>query len=200
MNLPFNWFDLVVLVVMIVGMQRGRKHGMSEELISLLKWLTIMFACAIMYEPLGIAISTSPVFNLLSSYLMAYLGIALVIAALFAALKSMVGGKLLGSDVFGRSEFYLGMFAGMIRFICILVVGLALLDARAYNSAEIRADIKYQNDVYGSNFFPKLYTVQAQVFESSLCGPWIKNNLAFLLIKPTAPEKKELKKKETPLL
>jgi uncharacterized membrane protein required for colicin V production len=199
MNLPFNWFDLVVLVVMIVGMQRGRKHGMSEELVSLLKWLAILFGCAVLYQPLGVAISASPVFNLLASYLMAYLGTALVIAALFAVLKSAVGGKLLGSDVFGRSEFYLGMMAGMIRFVCILVVALALLGARAYNSAEIRADIKYQNDVYGSNFFPKLYTVQSQVFENSLCGPWIKNNLAFLLIKPTAPEKKELKKKETPL-
>jgi uncharacterized membrane protein required for colicin V production len=199
MNLPFNWFDLLVLVVLIVGMQRGRKHGMSEELISLLKWLAIVMVCAVAYQPLGTAIATSNVFNLLSGYLMAYLGTALVIAALFAGLKTAMGGKLLGSDVFGRSEFYLGMFAGMVRFICVLIVALALLAARAYSTTEIRADIKYQNDVYGSNFFPKLYTVQSQVFDNSLCGPWIKNNLAFLLIKPTTPEKKELKKKETPL-
>ena len=199
MNLPFNWFDLVVLVILIVGMQRGRKHGMSEELICLLKWMAIVLVCSIVYQPLGVAIATSPVFNLLSGYLMAYLGTALVVAALFAALKHAMGGKLLGSDVFGRSEFYLGMMAGMVRFVCILIVGLALLDARAYNAAEIRADVKYQNDLYGSSFFPKLYTLQAQVFQNSLCGPWIKDNLAFLLIKPTAPEKKELKRKETAL-
>jgi uncharacterized membrane protein required for colicin V production len=195
-TLPFNWFDLVIVVVIIVGMQRGRKHGFSEELICLLKWLTIVFACAVMYLPLGTAIAASPAFNILSGYLIAYLGTALVIAALFAVLKSVLGGKLVGSDVFGRSEFYLGMFAGMIRFTCMLIVALALLGARAYNPAEIRDDVKYQNDVYGSNFFPKLYTVQAQVFDSSLSGPWIKTNLTFLLIKPTAPEKKELKRKD----
>jgi hypothetical protein len=30
-------------------------------------------------------------------------------------------------------------------------------------------------------------------------GPWIKDNLAFLLIKPTAPENKELHQKEAKL-
>jgi uncharacterized membrane protein required for colicin V production len=199
MSLPFNWFDLLIVVVLFAGLHRGRKHGMSEELISLLKWLAIMFGCALLYQPLGDAIATSSVFNHLTGYLIAYLGVALIIAALFALFKTAIGGKLVGSDVFGRSEFYLGMLAGMVRFCCLLIIGLALLNARAYTSAEIRADVRYQNDVYGSTFFPKLYTVQSQVFDSSLTGPWIKTNLSFLLIKPTEPEKKELKQKEIQL-
>jgi len=200
MNLPFNWFDLLVVVVVFVGLSRGRKHGMSEELVSLFKWLAILFGCAALYQPVGSAIATSSVFNTLWGYLIAYIGIALIIAALFAVFKTAIGGKMVGSDVFGRSEFYLGMIAGMVRFCCLLIVGLALLNARAYNSAEIHADVKYQNDLYGSTFFPKLYTVQAQVFENSLAGPWIKTNLSFLLIKPTENEKKELRKaKEAPL-
>jgi uncharacterized membrane protein required for colicin V production len=194
MNLPFNWFDLLVIVVVVVGLSRGRKHGMSEELVSLLKWLTILFGCAFLYQPVGNMIATSSVFNTLSGYLIAYLGIALIIAALFAVFKTTIGGKLIGSDAFGRSEFYLGMLAGMVRFSCLLIVGLALLNARAYTTAEIRADTKYQNDVYGSTFFPKLYSVQAQVFDNSLAGPWIKTNLSFLLIKPTEPETKEIRK------
>ena len=200
MNLPFNWFDILVVVVVFYGLSRGRKHGMSEELVSLLKWLTILFGCAALYQPIGNAIAASPAFNQLSGYLIAYLGVALIIAALFAIFKTMIGGKLVGSDTFGRSEFYLGMIAGMVRFCCLLIVGLALLNARAYSTAEIRADVKYQNDVYGSTFFPKLYSVQSQVFDNSLTGPWIKTNLAFLLIKPTEPEKKELRKeKEVPI-
>jgi hypothetical protein len=75
-------------------------------------------------------------------------------------------------------------------------MGLALLNARNFKQSEIRADIKYQNDVYGSTFFPKLYNIQSQVFKHSLTGPLIKDNLGFLLIKPTYPEKKELKRKE----
>ena len=45
-QLPINLFDLVVIAVLAVGIFRGRKHGMSEELLSLLKWLAILFGCA----------------------------------------------------------------------------------------------------------------------------------------------------------
>ena len=54
----------------------------------------------------------------------------------------------------------------------------------------------FQNDVYGSNFFPGLHSAQSVVFEQSLMGPWIKENLAFLLIKPTAPQDMAFKQKE----
>jgi uncharacterized membrane protein required for colicin V production len=194
--LPFNWFDLVVLAVLVFGLQRGRKRGMSEELTPFLKWLAIVVGCSLAYQPIGLAISGSPTFNELSGYLMAYLGIGLIIAALFALLKKLAGEKWVSSETFGRTEFYLGMFGGAVRYGCMLIAALALLNARAYSNAEVRADVKYQNDVYGSTFFPKLYSVQDQVFQRSLLGPWIKQNLGFLLIKSTEPEKKELKQKE----
>jgi hypothetical protein len=88
------------------------------------------------------------------------------------------------------------MVGGMVKFTCMLMAALALLNARAYNAVEIRADVKYQNDVYGNNFFPKLYSVQAQVFERSMMGPWIKNNLGSLLIASTAPQQKKLGQKD----
>jgi uncharacterized membrane protein required for colicin V production len=199
-QLPFNWFDLLVIVALLLGLRSGRTHGMSEELMMLLKWLALVLACAVFYEPVGSTISTtSPVFSLLNGYLIGYAAVALIIAALFSLFKKMVGGKLISSEAFGRSEFYLGMFAGMVRFSCVLIMGLALLHARSFEQSEISADVKYQNDMYGSNFFPKLYTIQAQVFDRSVAGPWIKNNLSFLLIKPTAPEKKELKRREVQL-
>jgi len=196
-KLPFNWFDLVIVIVLLVGIQRGRKRGMSEELLPLIKWLAIAFGAALVYEPVGRMIADgSPVFDLLFSYLMAYLGAALVIAILFAGIKRLLGGKLLGSDVFGRNEYYLGMLAGMARYTCMLVAALALLNARFFTPAEVQAENNYQQDVYGSNFFPTLHTLQSQVFERSLAGPWIKQQLGFLLIRPTLPEHKEIKQKE----
>lgn len=197
-DLPFNWFDVLVFVVLIVGIQRGRKHGLSEELLGTLKWMAIAVICAIAYGPIGTIVAQGSIINisLLSGYLMAYLVVGLALFAGFTMLKSALGGKLIGSDTFGGSEFYLGMAAGMVRFACILIAALALVNARYYNPAEIRAAQKYQNDVYGSNFFPAFYEVQAQVFEKSLSGPFIRNHLGFLLIKPTAPEVKEFQQKE----
>jgi hypothetical protein len=55
---------------------------------------------------------------------------------------------------------------------------------------------RFQDDVYGSNFFPTLHTLQATVFDKSLTGSWIKENLGFLLIEPTQPEDKQLHQKD----
>src|SRR5262245_53545427 len=117
LNLPVNWFDFLLVAVIVLGLRSGRKHGMSDELMSFLMWITILIACAFLYQPVGLMISQSTVFSLLSSYLMAYIGLGLIISGIFAYLKRGLGGKLVGSDVFGASEFYLGMLAGSIRCI-----------------------------------------------------------------------------------
>jgi hypothetical protein len=126
--------------------------------------------------------------------MMAYFCIALFMAVAFLVIKKMAHGKLVGSDVFGSGEYYLGMAAGMLRYTCILIFALSFLNAPLYTQSEIKADLKYQNDVYGSDFFPKLYTVQEEVFEKSFVGPHIRNELGFLLIKSTPDEKKEIRK------
>jgi uncharacterized membrane protein required for colicin V production len=195
--LPFNGFDVVLFIVLVVGIYRGRKQGMSGELMPLATWLAILLVCAVAYEPIGsLFTSETGLFSKLFCYIIAYVGTALVIVLLFAGVKRALGGKLLGSDLFGKAEYYLGMGSGLIRFACILLVVLAVLNARYYTVQEVKAEEKFQNDVYGSHFFPTLQNIQSTVFERSLTGPWIKENLSFLLIKPTAPENKELHQKD----
>jgi uncharacterized membrane protein required for colicin V production len=195
--LPFNFFDLAIVVILGLGIYQGRRGGMSGELIPLLRWLCIVFLCAVAYEPVGMFFNQSTnMFSALSCYVMAYVGIAIIVVALFIGIKRGLGGKLLGSDVFGSSEYYLGMGSGLIRYTCILVAFLALLNARYYSSAEVKAWQKYTEDMYGKDYFPGLHALQSTVFEKSLTGPWIKDNLSFLLIKPTAPEEKQLHQKE----
>ena len=135
-------------------------------------------------------------FGRLTCYLLAYVSGALLIFLLFLGIKRAFNGKLVGSDIFGRSEYYLGMVSGLVRFSCMLLAALALLHARYFSPTEVRAMEKFQDDVYGSNFFPTLHSVQATVFDRSLTGPWIKENLGFLLIKPTEPESKGLHQHE----
>jgi uncharacterized membrane protein required for colicin V production len=194
MNLPFNWFDIVIVGVLFLGLQRGRKHGMSEEIILVMKWLAIIIVCGLSYSVIGDVIADNSVFTKLSSYLMAYIVLALGIAVTFLVIKKLTNGKLVGSDVFGSGEYYLGMVAGVVRYTCIIIFALAFLNAPLYTKTQIAADLKYQNDVYGSNFFPKLYSVQEDVFEKSFLGPHIHDELGFLLIKSTPRETKELRK------
>jgi len=199
-QLPINLFDFAMIATISLGIFRGRKHGMSEELLGMLKWLTILIASSMLYEPVGVTLgSLMPMFNRLSCYLMAYVGVALIVLVLFMGIKRMLDGKLVGSDIFGRSEYYLGMGSGVVRFTCMLLAALALLNARYFSPTEVRAMQKYQDDVYGSDYFPTLQSVQSSVFDKSLAGPWIKENLGFLLIKPTPPEDKQLHQRDAEL-
>lgn len=191
-KLPFNWFDLAVVAVLVLGIWRGRKRGMSEETLPLLKWLVILFGASAAYEPLGQFLESLTVFGRLFCYIVAYLTMILVGFTCFSLIKHLVGGKLIGSDIFGRGEYYLGMAGGMVRFTCVLLVGLALLNAREFTSEEVRAMQSFQRDVYGSEFFPTLHSIQDSVFVKSGSGPLIRHYAGGLLIRPTLPEKKPL--------
>jgi hypothetical protein len=50
---------------------------------------------------------------------------------------------------------------------------------------------RYQEENYGSNIFPGLHSLQTAVFENSLTGGFIKQELSFLLISPTPANQKE---------
>jgi uncharacterized membrane protein required for colicin V production len=196
-KLPINRFDCLLFALLVAGIIRGRKQGMSEELLSLLGWISLVGACAMGYEPLGRFYSqTTSLFSLTTCYVMAYITLALGVLAVFFLIKRGLGGKLLGSDVFGQTEYYLGMGSGFIRFACMLLAGLALLNAKYYSPAEIKRMEKYQNDEYGSTYFPTLASVQTSVFDTSLTGPLIKNHLDFLLIKRTESKGKQLRQRE----
>jgi hypothetical protein len=83
-----------------------------------------------------------------------------------------------------------------VRFTCITLTALALLNARYFSPTEVRAMEKYDEEWYGSDFFPGLQSLQTTVFDKSLTGPWIKENLGFLLITPTEPEDKQLHQRD----
>jgi uncharacterized membrane protein required for colicin V production len=196
-NLPFNWFDIGLMFLLLFGLQRGRRNGVSVELLGMLKWLAIVFGCAFAYEPVaGFITGSTTVFSVFAANLLSYAAAALLVTFLFSLMNKAAGGKLFGSDAFGRSEFYLGMVASMVKVTCITFALLALLNARYFSPAEVNAELKYQNEIYGSDFFPSLYSIQSQVFVKSFTGPWIKKQLSWLLIKPTVPEQTQLARKE----
>ena len=160
----------------------------------MLKWVVLIFAAGLAYQPMGQWLITVAPFSKLFAYILCYLVAAGAVASLFLLVKRGTRGKIAGSDAFGKGEYYLGMPAGMVRFSCILIAGLALLNARQYRSEEIKARLDYQLDNYGSDFFPGLQVAQSQVFEQSFLGPHIKKHLSFLLITPTQPAHKPLRR------
>lgn len=195
-NLPVNWFDFLVPIILALGILRGRKNGLSQELLPMAQWLAIVFAAAIGYKPIGQFMTQSTVFSLLFCYVFCFIAIGIVVKILFSLVKRSLGGKLAGSDVFGTAEYYAGMAAGMVRFACVLLFFVALLNARFYSTADIKTMKKYQDEVYGSNFFPGLHSIQSDVLQKSFLGPKLREYLGFMLIEPTPPDEKEIKRKQ----
>jgi uncharacterized membrane protein required for colicin V production len=184
-DFQLKWFDLLVLGLVAFGIFRGRKRGMSEELLDVFQWLCIVVVGAMLYSPLGRTVSSFSGFSPLLSNIIAYTLVALVIKLLFSTVKRSVGEKLVQSDAFGRFEYYLGMIAGSVRCLCILIFALSFLHAKYISDAERAATAKMQADNFGSISFPTLGSLQQSVFYESYTGKFIKKNLQEQMIKPS---------------
>lgn len=181
-ELTYNWFDLVVFAFLVVGLFRGRKRGMSEELLAIFQWLSIVVAAAYFYRPFGLFLVSISGMSRLGCYMAAYLLIAVGIKLLFSSIKRAVGEKLVGSDIFGRMEYYLGMAAGVLRYACMLLMFLAFLNAKYISEGELKRVAKVQKDNFGDISFPTFGSLQQDVFKKSLVGSLTKQHLSNHLI------------------
>ena len=187
-----NWVDLAVVVLLGVGVYRGRVRGMSEELLDVTKWILILIAGGFLYQPVGFMLAQSSVFSVFTCFLIVYSTILVVIFFFFSSLKRRLGDKLLASDVFGDAEYYLGMAAGAFRYGCVILVCFAFLNARLYTAEEVAAQRQFQQENFGDIAFPTLPTLQDQVFSKSFVGHITKSYLSQFLILATLPESKGL--------
>ena len=197
-GLSFNWFDVAVIVILAFGLFRGRKNGMSRELLPAFQWVALVLVCGLGYSLVARIFRNATGLNQLTSDVLAYLLLASVVWVLTSIPKHKFADRLAVSNFFGASEFYLGMLVGMIRFACILLAALALLNAPFYTTADIAAHAAYVQRWYGGgvqgysgDFIPSLQSVQEQVLEKSFVGPCVKKYLRPLLINTEQPDAKK---------
>ena len=199
----FNTFDVFLVLALAFGFWRGRKHGMTKELIPVSLWLGIVVCAGVGCELLGDmliqtgyvrAIFQNSMSERTAAYLTGYLLITGLVVLVFSFVKKVVKRKLEGSNVFGGSEYYFGIISGVVRYFCIVLFFLALLNAPVYSQAEIAAQQAYNNRWYGGgmkdfkgDFIPSMNELQVSVFVNSLTGPFIKNWFSLLLVNTIPP-------------
>jgi uncharacterized membrane protein required for colicin V production len=179
-----NWFDLLVIGLVVFGLWRGRKRGLSEELLDVLQWLSIVVIGALMYRPVAAALSGATRLPAFYANVLSYVTIALAIKLLFGLVRRAAGTKLVQSDAFGRFEYYLGMVAGVVRFSCILLFALSFLHAKHISDNDRLATAKMQADNFGSISFPTFGSLQQTIFYESVSGQFIRRNLRAQLVQP----------------
>ena len=193
-NLPIGWFDVALVALLVFGLFRGRRNGMTKEVLPMLQWVATVLACGLVYEIVGQTLINLSGWDKLWCYLLGYFVVMVVVYLVFNLLKKLFMERLTGSNFFGSGEYYLGMFSGMVRYACMVLVALAVLNAPYYSMADIMQSKAYNNRWFGGgmkdyngDFIPSLAEVQAGVFKNSLVGPFIKDYLGVLLIN-TAPD------------
>jgi uncharacterized membrane protein required for colicin V production len=192
-SFPISWVDFVTLLVLCIGFVRGRKRGLSEELLDTLQWITIVVVGALFYRQVGDLINQRPVLSPVSYYLISYISIIAAISCVFLFFKKRFGQKLVESDIFGRFEFYGGMSAGCVRWLCMYFVVLSMLHAPQYSEEELaerRRRVEYN---FGSDFFPSIDKIQAEVFTVSFTGQGASKYLGQFLIDPTSSDSSPLR-------
>lgn len=188
-SLPINWFDATLLVVLAIGLFRGRKNGMTKEILPTLQWIILVVAAGLAYGPLAQFYINSCGLSQHKEMatVLGYLSITVVVFLIFSGIKQSLNKRLEGSSMFGSAEYYIGMPSGMIRYFCILLFLLALINARYYTPAEIAANQAYNQRWYGGGMYsgdyvPDLHSVQEAVFKKSFSGPYLQNYLGMMLI------------------
>lgn len=183
-SLTLAWFDFLLVALLAFGIFRGRKRGMSEEMLDLFQWLVIIAVGALIYDPVGRVISRAARIDLFYGYIIAY-GFTAVFTKLgFAAVKRMVGEKLVQSDTFGNYEYYLGMVAGALRYFCVVLFCLSFLHAKYVSAAERAASHKMQQENFGFTLLPTMGSMQQSIFHESWTGGWIAKHLDEQLMNP----------------
>ncbi|HYE31978.1 MAG TPA: CvpA family protein [Methylomirabilota bacterium] len=182
--MQLNWFDLLAIAVVVVGILRGKKRGMSEELLDVLQWLLVVVVGAMLYKPVGNFIATHGRIGYLAGHMIGYAMWLVVFVLLFALLKRAVGEKLVHSDAFGALEYYLGMIAGAFRYACILLFAMALLHAVYISPAERERQAVIQKESFGSVSFPTIASLQHTVFSESAVGKFVEAKFGAQLIDP----------------
>jgi len=188
--MKFDYFDIFAIGWLIIGLFWGRKRGMSQEFLPLIQWLGIVTVAGLLYEPFGSFIHHHTFFSALWSYITAYLLIATGIHLIYFCLKQVLGPKLGEKNLFGTSEFYLGMTAGAMRFGCMLLAGMALMNARIVSEAELAKTEKFQKENFSDVRFPTYGGFQQDVLFKSFLGTWTRSNLKTVLIASVAPAAK----------
>ncbi len=192
-ELPVSWVDFITVLVVVVGVIRGRKRGLSEEILDLLQWVAILLAGAYLYKQVGAFMNQKPVVSLASCHVLSYILIALGVKLVFTLIKRWIGQKIVESDIFGRLEYYLGMVAGGVRWSCMYLFLLSMLHAPLFTKAYRDAKVKFDAYNYGADFFPSLMSIQDEAFKSSLTGQNAGKYLAGILIAPASIETQQLR-------
>jgi len=182
-GISFQWFDLVAVTLIFVGVFHGRKNGMSQELFNTLKWLIMMALAPLLYQPLGKLLLKVAPLKAMYVYVGSFVLIAAIVKLALGSVRKKIKDKMSGSDVFGSAEYPLGMLAGTFQYSCLVVMIVACLNAKYVDEKALQAQDSAQREAMGEKFIATPGNLHKDAM-TSIAGQFIKKYFKNQLVKP----------------
>ncbi|MGB0583139.1 MAG: hypothetical protein ACPGVU_25935 [Limisphaerales bacterium] len=183
--LRLNMFDALLLGALGWGVYQGKEQGASSTHVSVVQWMVIALPGGLAGAFLGSFLG--PMLG--SAYwgqLTGYLIWIFIVVGFFAFLNSKGASEWKEADWFGKTEYPLGVLGCMIKYFCIVLTVMSLLNANYYTSEMIRRDREWQIEEFGSALFPSFTMLNNTVFNTSFSGPPLKKTFEGWAILPSA--------------
>ena len=165
---PFNWYDVVVLLALLYGLRNGIRTGLSGELLRVLGLLLSVVIALYSYPAVGARLRAATNLDEEPANLFAFIGIAAVAMALSLIVREILRRrtrKLLFSPAV---ENIGGGLAGLLRMVVLigwLTVVLALTRSQFWHK-QVARDSQFGKRVVHQ--FPAVEAVTQKEFPESL--------------------------------
>lgn len=171
--LSVGWFDPIFIMVLAFGFWRGRHNGASDEWFHVLKWFMICVTAAMVSGPVGGLMAKWAGRSQYASTVLGYFiggGFAFIA---FACMEGFGVDKMVEPDFFGKAQPHAGAGLGVIKFMLILMIPLALIYGRRFGDKP-------------TSFHGRM---KAGIFDNSLSGALVAKAGGWLMFKPVSNSK-----------
>lgn len=179
-----NLFDAVLIGAVGYGIYTGKQEGASGIWMSSLQWLIIALPGGLMGGLFGAALRSLFGAGPFWSQILGYVMWILLVCGIFAFLYSKGKNEAIDGDKFGALEYPLGIFAGMLKGVFILLTVMSFLNGRVYSAQVIEASRAGQIEEFGTTLFPTVPMMHHLAFNSSFSGPHLKTAFGWAILQP----------------
>ncbi len=126
MQIPINWIDVFVGIVLLVFAIRGYRRGLSGEILQVVGLLASLILAYRFFGYVGEALHQSLAMPEGIAFVLGYVGVFVLIYTIFYVIRYIVH-KMMSVSFIAVLEKGGGILAGMMRGICILSVLFVLV-------------------------------------------------------------------------
>lgn len=179
-----HWFDLVAVVVLIVGFKTGQHKEALPKLLSAIRWALTLLICLFLYKLpalwLAKKFSMQPDTVALMLFPLEFLIVFFLVGIVWKRVTNIYSDK----EPFGKWEHHMTKVAGSLRFLVFLLVAMAWISGRYVTEKDIRDHKTFCKENFGGITYPVLSTINNDMFNGSYTGKFAKDYLGGILMTP----------------